>query len=141
MKNYIVPILFVCICFCTFAFLPNKTKSASAAYYKTYLSSITDTNSFGTNATINDLGFCYEVVAKTKVKSSKQNTIGVSAIINCKKQDINKILKKHGFVLLKRYQIKDILVFEGKNKNGKKMQVAYHSGTLTIGTPAIIGSY
>ena len=141
MKNYIVPIFFIMAVIICFVLIKPKEKSTiQAVEYKTYFASEDDIPKYN-NLTINDLGFCYEVVTKEKLNTSQTKIMGQSEIILCNKTDINKILQEKGCILNNRYQVGEILVLEGINKNKQKMQVAYSKGMLIIGFPVIFGSY
>lgn len=142
MKNYIVPLLFICCFVLAFLIIPKRGHTANAtSTFKTYLSDIDGVNINGSYSSLNNLGFCYEIVGKSVLNNYPQKLLGYSEIIKCKRSDINRILEKRGFTLQDRYQIGDVLVFEGVDENGGRMQAAFSSGRLTIGSPVIFGSY
>jgi len=115
---------------------------ARASCYKVYVTNLNEVKSKIDECKITDLGFCFEVCSREKIETySTSSLIGKSEVFLCEENDINRIFDLNGLSFLNRYKIDDILVFEGRNNCGAKTQAAFSNGKLTIGTPAIIGSY
>ena len=130
---------FIVICLVMAFCFENKSTNLKADAYKTYVSSIEGV-SIDPKYSVVDLGFCYEITSNNALENSN-NILGTSKIFNCKLCDINKILNSFSFSIKERYSIENVLVFEGIDRNGNKMQVAYSNGRLTVGSPVIFGSY
>ena len=141
MKKYIVPFLFgasLILCSCLWGVKSTKSEKANA--YKVYVTSLDE--AVCNDCEIVDLGFCFELSSnKEIVTKGTEKTLGESKVFLCKEKDVNRILWNVGFKVKDKYQIDNILVFEGKDNCGSRIQAAFSLGKLTVGSPVIFGCY